>query len=143
MVIDTPRAEAAAAADRYRRLITVSLFLELAALAIAAVNMTNTFFSRARRRRREVGILKALRGSVGKVFAAFFAEALVVAAAGAAMGLGLGLLLSRLTEQVIGIGVSHAGLTMLGVAAAWLVVAACTVLPAAAAARLPAADAIR
>lgn len=143
VVIDTPRAEAAAAADRYRRLITVTLFLELAALAIAAVNMTNIFFSRARRRRREVGILKALGGSVGKVFAAFFAEALVVGAAGAAMGLGLALLLSRLTEQVIGFGVSHAGLTVLGVAAAWLVVAACTVLPAAAAARLPAADAIR
>ena len=143
VVIDTPRAEAAAAADRYRRLITVTLFLELAALAIAAVNMTNIFFSRARRRRREVGILKALGGSVGKVFAAFFAEALVVGAAGAAMGFGLALLLSRLTEQVIGFGVSHAGLTVLGVAAAWLVVAACTLLPAATAARLPAADAIR
>ena len=143
VVIDTPRAEAAAAADRYRRLITVTLFLELAALAIAAVNMTNIFFSRARRRRREVGILKALGGSVGKVFAAFFAEALVVGAAGAAMGLGLALLLSRLTAQVIGFGVSHAGLTVLGVTAAWLIVAACTVLPAAAAARLPAADAIR
>lgn len=143
VVIDTPRAEAAAAADRYRRLVTVTLFLELAALAIAAVNMTNIFFSRARRRRREVGILKALGGSVGKVFAAFFAEALVVGAAGAAMGLGLALLLSRLTEQVIGFGVSHAGLTVLGVAAAWLVVAACTLLPAATAARLPAADAIR
>ena len=143
VVIDTPRAEAAAAADRYRRLITVTLFLELAALAIAAVNMTNIFFSRARRRRREVGILKALGGSVGKVFAAFFAEALVVGAAGAAMGLGLALLLSRLTVQVIGFGVSHAGLTVLGVAAAWLVVTACTLLPAATAARLPAADAIR
>ena len=143
VVIDTPRAEAAAAADRYRRLITVTLFLELAALAIAAVNMTNIFFSRARRRRREVGILKALGGSAGKVFAAFFAEALVVGAAGAAMGLGLALLLSRLTEQVIGFGVSHHGLTVLGVAAAWLVVAACTLLPAATAARLPAADAIR
>ena len=143
VVIDTPRAEAAAAADRDRRLITVTLFLELAALAIAAVNMTNIFFSRARRRRREVGILKALGGSAGTVFAAFFAEALVVGAAGAAMGLGLALLLSRLTEQAIGFGVSHAGLTLLGVAAAWLVVATCTVLPAATAARLPAADAIR
>lgn len=143
VVIDTPRAEAAAAADRDRRLITVTLFLELAALAIAAVNMTNIFFSRARRRRREVGILKALGGSVGKVFATFFAEALVVGAAGAGMGLGLALLLSRLTEQAIGFGVSHAGLTLLGVAAAWLVVAACTVLSAATAARLPAADAIR
>ena len=143
VVIDTPRVEAAAAADRDRRLITVTLFLELAALAIAAVNMTNIFYSRARRRRREVGILKALGGSVGKVFAAFFAEALVVGAAGAAMGLGLALLLSRLTEQALGFGVRHAGLTLLGVAAAWLVVAAATVLPAATAARLPAADAIR
>ena len=143
VVIDTPRAEAAATADRYRRLVTVTLFLELAALVIAAVNMTNIFFSRALRRRRAVGILKALGASIPKVFAVFFLEALVVGAAGAAMGLGLALLLSRLMEQTVGFGVRHGGLTMLGVAAAWLLVATCTVLPAAAAARVPAADAIR
>ena len=143
VVIDTPRAAAAEAADRYRRLVALVLFLELAALVIAAVNMTNIFFSRARRRRRDVGILKALGASVPKVFAAFFVEALVVGAAGAAMGLGLALLLSRLIEQTIGFGVSDGGLILLGGAAAWLIVAACTVLPAAAAARLPASDAIR
>ena len=143
VVIDTPRAEAAATADRYRRLVTVTLFLELAALVIAAVNMTNIFFSRALRRRRAVGILKALGASIPKVFAVFFLEALVVGAAGAAIGLGLALLLSRLMEQTVGFGVRHGGLTMLGVAAAWLLVATCTVLPAAAAARVPAADAIR
>ena len=145
VVIDTPRAaaEAAAAADRYRRLVALVLFLELAALVIAAVNMTNIFFSRARRRRRDVGILKALGASVPKVFVAFFVEALVVGAAGAAMGLGLALLLSRLIEQTIGFGVSDGGLILLGGAAAWLIVAACTVLPAAAAARLPASAAIR
>ena len=143
VVIDTPRAAAAEAADRYRRLVALVLFLELATLVIAAVNMTNIFFSRARRRRRDVGILKALGASVPKVFAAFFVEALVVGAAGAAMGLGLALLLSRLIEQTIGFGVSDGGLILLGGAAAWLIVAACTVLPAAAAARLPASDAIR
>ena len=143
VVIDTPRAEAKEAADRYRRLVALVLFLELAALVIAAVNMTNIFFSRARRRRRDVGILKALGASVPKVFAAFFVEALVVGAAGAAMGLGLALLLSRLIEQTIGFGVSDGGLILLGGAAAWLIVAACTVLPAAAAARLPASAAIR
>ena len=143
VVIDTPRAAAEAAADRYRRLVALVLFLELAALVIAAVNMTNIFFSRARRRRRDVGILKALGASVPKVFATFFVEALVVGAAGAAMGLGLALLLSRLIEQTIGFGVSDGGLILLGGAAAWLIVAACTVLPAAAAARLPASAAIR
>ena len=61
----------------------------------------------------------------------------------AAAGLGLAALLSRLMEQTIGFCALHAGLVIAGVAAAWTVVAACNVLPAAAAARMPAADAIR
>ena len=143
VAISIPRDVYEAIYDRYRRLVTIILFLALSALLIAAVNMTNIFYSRAVRRQRSVGILKAVGASVPQVFAVFFLEALIVGAAGAAAGLGLAALLSGLMERTIGFGALHAGLVVAGVAAAWTIVAACNVLPAAAAARLPAADAIR
>ena len=143
VAISIPRDVYEAINDRYRRLVTIILFLALSALLIAAVNMTNIFYSRAVRRQRSVGILKAVGASVPQVFAVFFLEALIVGAAGAAAGLGLAALLSGLMERTIGFGALHAGLVVAGVAAAWTIVAACNVLPAAAAARLPAADAIR
>ena len=105
--------------------------------------MTIIFYSRAVRRRRSVGILKAVGASMGQVFAVFFLEALVVGLAGAAAGMGLAALLSRLMEQTIDFGTLHAGLVIAGVVAAWIIVAAGNVLPAVAAARMPAADAIR
>ena len=141
--ISIPRAEAQSTADRYRRLVAIILFLALSALTIAAVNMTNIFYGRAVRRQRSAGILKAVGASMGQVFAVFFLEALIVGAVGGAAGLGLAALLSGLMEQTIGFGALHAGLVIAGVAAAWTLVAACNVLPAVAAARMPAADAIR
>ena len=141
--ISIPRAEAQSTADRYRRLVAIILFLALSALTIAAVNMTNIFYGRAVRRQRAAGILKAVGASMGQVFAVFFLEALIVGAVGGAAGLGLAALLSGLMEQTIGFGALHAGLVIAGVAAAWTIVAACNVLPAVAAARIPAADAIR
>ena len=143
VAISIPRDVYEAINDRYRRLVTIILFLALSALLIAAVNMTNIFYSRAVRRQRSVGILKALGAGAPQVFAVFFLEALIVGAAGAAAGLGLAALLSGLMERTIGFGALHAGLVVAGVAAAWTIVAVCNVLPAAAAARLPAADAIR
>ena len=141
--ISIPRAEAQSTTDRYRRLVRIILFLALSALLIAAVNMTNLFYSRAVRRQRSVGILKAVGASVAQVFAVFFLEALIVGGAGAAAGMGLAAFLSRLMEQTIGFGALHVGLIIVGVAAAWTIVAACNMLPAAAAARMPTADAIR
>lgn len=143
VAISIPRDVYEAIYDRYRRLVTIILFLALSALLIAAVNMINIFYSRAVRRQRSVGILKALGAGAPQVFAVFFLEALIVGAAGAAAGLGLAALLSGLMERTIGFGALHVGLVVAGVAAAWTIVAACSVLPAAAAARLPAADAIR
>lgn len=143
VAISIPRDTAEAITDRYRRLVTIILFLALSALLIAAVNMTNIFYSRAVRRQRSVGILKAIGAGMPQVFSVFFLEALIVGAVGAAAGLGLAALLSGLMERTIGFGALHVGLVVAGVAAAWTIVAACNVLPAAAAARLPAADAIR
>ena len=143
VAISVPRAEAEATADRNGRLATVILFLALSALLIAAVNVTNIFFSRAVRKRRQVGILKAVGASIRQVFTVFFLEALAIGAAGAAAGFGLSALLSRLMEQTIGFGALQIGLIVIGVLASWAIVAVFNVVPAQAAARAPAAEAIR
>ena len=143
VAISVPRAEAEATADRNGRLATVILFLALSALLIAAVNVTNIFFSRAVRKRRTVGILKAVGASIRQVFTVFFLEAMAIGAVGAAVGLGLSALLSRLMEETIGFGALQIGLIVVGVLASWGIVAVFNVVPASAAARVPAAEAIR
>ena len=143
VAISVPREEAEATADRNGRLATVILFLALSALLIATVNVTNIFFSRTVRKRRQVGILKAVGASIRQVFTVFFLEAMAIGAAGAAVGFGLSALLSRLMEQTIGFGALQIGLIVLGVLASWAIVAVFNVVPAQAAARVPAAEAIR
>ena len=143
VAISIPREEAEATTDRNGRLATVILFLALSALLIAAVNVTNIFFSRAVRKRRSVGILKAVGASIRQVFTVFFLEALAIGAVGAGVGFGLSALLSRLMEETIGFGALQIGLIVVGVLASWAIVAVFNVVPASAAARTPAAEAIR
>ena len=141
--ISDPRPEALAMADRYRRLARVILFLALSALLIATLNMSSMFASRALRRRRAAGILKAMGAARTRVFAVFLLDALVAGAIGSAAGVALAALLARLMEREFGVGGLDPGLIVAGVAASWIVVAACSVLPAVVAARAPAAEAIR
>ena len=141
--ITDPRAEARKIADRYRRLVRVILFLALSALLIATLNMSNISASRALRKRRSVGILKAMGASWTRVCAVCLLDAFVIGAIGSAAGVGLAALLARLLEQEFGVGGFDPGLISAGVAASWTIVAACAVLPAVAAARSPAAEAIR
>ena len=141
--ITDPRAEAHTIADRYRRLVRVIMFLALSALLIATLNMSNILASRALRRRRSAGILKAMGAACTRVFVVFLMEALVVGAIGSAAGVGLAAGLAHLMEQEFGFGGFDPGLIVAGVAASWTIVAACSVLPALAAARAPAAEAIR
>ena len=141
-VIDQ-RAQAQAAADRYRRMLKVILFLAAAAVLIAALNLSDTFASRALRRRRSAGILKAIGADRTRVFAVFSLDALLMGAVGSPPGVALASLLAHLTWQEFGYGGLGLGSTLVGVAAAWIVIFSCSVLPAVAAARVPAADAIR
>ncbi len=143
VAISVPREEAEATSDRNGRLATVILFLALSALLIAAVNVTNIFFSRAVRKQRSVGILKAVGASIRQVFTVFFLEALAIGAIGAGVGFGLSALLSRLMEETIGFGALEIGLIVVGVLVSWAIVAVFNVVPASAAARVPAAEAIR
>jgi putative ABC transport system permease protein len=143
VVITVPRAAAEAARDRSARLVTIILFLALSALVIAAANVTNILSSRAMRKRRSVGVLKALGATAGSVFRLFILEALIIGAAGAALGTGFSILLSWLMQETMGFGGVLAGLLAAGVVGAAALVTALDILPAMQAARVPAAEAIR
>ena len=141
--ISDPRPEAHAVADRYRRMSRIIQLVALSALLIAVLKMSNIFSSRALRRRRSAGILKAMGAPRGRVFTLFFVEALVVGAVGSAAGVGLAAVLTGMMEREFGVGGLRPCLVAGGVAAAWAIVATCSVLPAMSAARAPAAEAIR
>jgi len=78
--------------ERIRSLlfVTVLLILVLSAMGVLAATA-----GLAIERRRDVGLMKAIGGSVRRVMRFFLAEALVIAVAGGALGGGLGLLLSQ------------------------------------------------
>ena len=141
--IQIPREEAEATRDRNGRLVTIILFLALSGLLIAAVNVSNILFSRALRKRKSVGILKALGASRGAVFWVFFLEALMIGIGGAIVGTGISFLQSDLIETTMGFGALSIWMLFIGVLAAWAVTTALTLLPARQASRVPAAEAIR
>ena len=143
VVVTIPRAEVEAAQDRTARLISVILFLAVAGLLIASVNVSNILLGRAMRKRKNVGILKALGASIRDVFGLFFIEALILGAAGAVVGAGLSILISRLMVVAIAQGAVLSIMLFLGILAAWAVTTSLTVIPALQASRIPAADALR
>jgi putative ABC transport system permease protein len=70
-------------------------------LLITVLCVMNNFAAIVYQRRKEIGILKAIGGSEGRIAALFAAEALAVGAAGSVAGLGLGWLLARWLGQEI------------------------------------------
>jgi hypothetical protein len=143
VVLTVPRAAAEAARDRSGRLLTVILFLAFSALLIAAANVTTILGSRAMRKRRAVGVLKALGATTRSVFGLFIIEALIIGAAGAALGTGFSSVISWLMQSTMGFGGVLAGLLAAGILGAAVLVTALDILPAMQAARVPAAEAIR
>jgi hypothetical protein len=143
VVITIPRYAAESARDRNNRLVTVILFLAVSALLIAAANVMNILGSRALRKRRSVGILKALGATWQGVFTLFFLEAGVIGAFGAVLGTGFSALISVLMRQTMGLGGVSVGFLAAGIAGAAILVTALDILPAMQAARVPAAEAIR
>jgi putative ABC transport system permease protein len=143
VVITIPRTEVEAAQDRTSRLVSVILFLAVAGLLIASVNVSNILLGRAMRKRKNVGILKALGASIRDVFGLFFIEALVLGVSGAILGTGLSVLISRLMVIAISGGAVVSIMLFLGILAAWAVTTSLTVIPALQASRIPAAEALR
>ena len=141
--VNDPGAEARLIAGRFRGVVRSVLFLSASLLAVSTLYLANIFAGRALRKRRSAGILKAMGATAGGVFAVFAVEAAVIAAIGGAIGLGVAALLASDVSYRIGVEVSAAGPLLAGLGLSLTIVAACSLLPAAAAARAPAAEAIR
>lgn len=141
--IDIPRAEATEAADRNGRLITLILFLAVAGLLIASVNVSNILMGRAMRRQKAVGILKALGASRKRIFTLFFEEALIIGLLGSVLGVGLSLAMTSIMTRSMGLkAFSWGGITG-GIILALSITLTLTLFPAVAASRTEAADAMR
>lgn len=141
--VNDPGAEARLIAGRFRGVVRAVLFLSASLLAVSTLYLANIFAGRALRKRRSAGILKAMGATAGGVFAVFAVEAAVIAVIGGAIGLGVAALLASDVSYRIGVEVSAAGPLLAGLGLSLTIVAACSLLPAAAAARAPAAEAIR
>lgn len=143
-VID-PRPQAQAAVERYRRMARIMQFLTLCALVTAVLTLTDAFSSRALRRRRSAGILRAAGAPRKRVFNVLFLDAVLLGVIGSPPGAAAASLLAHVMRREFGFGFGGVDLGPLlaGVGAAWLIVASCGILPAVAAARAPVADAVR
>jgi hypothetical protein len=143
VTLSVPREEAEATRDRNARLTAIILFLGVSGLFIAGVNVSNILLSRAMRRQRTVGILKALGASRNAIFRLFFTEALAIGVAATIVGLFVSILLARLMQSTIDIGRINPAMLAVGLGVSWVVSTVLTVFPAMQASRIPAAEAMR
>ena len=143
VVVNTPGTVARATIDRNSRLVTIILFLAVAGLLIAAVNVSNILSSRAMRRRKSIGILKALGATRRAVFVLFLEEALTIGLVGAVLGIGVSVGFTRL------LGESYASASLItlpmiaGALGALAITFGLTIIPALQASSIPAAEALR
>jgi putative ABC transport system permease protein len=84
-----------------RRLLWTMLGGVFGVLLIACANVANLLLGQAALRAREVGIRTALGASRGRILAQFLTEPLILAAAGAVLGIGLAVLGIRVFEGAI------------------------------------------
>ncbi|MGL1890853.1 MAG: ABC transporter permease [Spirochaetaceae bacterium] len=102
--ISNPRAEATRLVSRNRGISILILFLSLAGLFIASVNVSNILMSRSLRMKKHVGILKALGASKKSIIKLFATEALIITLIGSILGAGLAIPLSMAMESSLGLG---------------------------------------
>jgi putative ABC transport system permease protein len=143
VVITIPRQEAQALQDRNARIVTMILFLALAGLFIAAVNVSNILLGRAMRKQKTVGILKALGASKQRIFNLFFREALIIGFYASLIGVGISYVLAELMQRTTQFGSIDPLLLVVGIVVAWIITTILTIFPALQASKIPAAEAMR
>lgn len=99
ITLSNPRSQALQLISRNTGVSLLILFLSLAGLFIAAVNVSNILMSRAMRMKRHVGILMALGSSRQGILRLFAWEAAGITLAGALLGVLLSLPLNRTMQS--------------------------------------------
>lgn len=143
VVVSTPGTETMATIDRNTRLVTIILFLAVTGLLIAAVNVSNILYSRAMRRRKSVGILKALGATKRAVFHLFFKEALTVGLVGGLLGIAVSIGFTRLLGEAYAADALVTLPMVSGAVGALMITLGLTVIPALQASSIPPAEALR
>ncbi|MDP3178621.1 MAG: FtsX-like permease family protein, partial [Spirochaetaceae bacterium] len=143
IAISNPRSEAQRLIDRNTGIGLLILILSLSGLFIALVNVSNILLSRGLRMRRNVGILMAMGASRSRIMGLFSTEALVVAAAGSALGAALSLPLSGTMQGALGLSTGAWGYAFVGAVASCILTLAFSLVPAWQSSRLVPAEAMR
>jgi ABC-type lipoprotein release transport system permease subunit len=143
LVVSNPRAEAQKLIDRNTGIGFLILFLALAALFIASVNVSHILLSRGLRMRKGVGILMALGASKASILLLFAEEGVFLSTAGSLLGALLAWPLSQTMESALGLTHSSAWFLVAGVAGAWVLNLVFSILPAVQNSKVPPADAMR
>ncbi|TCS35693.1 ABC transporter permease [Reinekea marinisedimentorum] len=141
--ISVPREEAEAIISRNEKIAIITLVLALAGLLIASVNVSNILYSRTLRRRKQIGILKALGATRRDVFTMFLSEGGLLLVVGAVFGIAIVLAFSQILSSANGEGSFNYLAVALGVLVSSIITLAFTVVPALQAAKVPPAEAMR
>ncbi|MCD6397052.1 MAG: FtsX-like permease family protein, partial [Spirochaetaceae bacterium] len=104
IAVSNPREEAAKLVARNRGISMLILFLSMAGLFIASVNVSNILMSRSLRMKKHVGILKALGASKATILKLFTGEAIFITITGSLVGMGLAFPLTRAMEGSLDLG---------------------------------------
>lgn len=103
IALSNPREEAQNLVNRNRGISYLILFLSMAGLFIASVNISNILMSRTLRMKKHVGILKALGASNRNILKLFSIEAAFITLGGAALGTMIAFPLSKAMESAMGL----------------------------------------
>lgn len=136
--------EVDAAKSVVRIFVMVLACVAFVCVATGAIGVMNVLLISVRERRREIGLLKAIGATSRQVALLFLLEAAAYASLGGLLGILLGLGMTALFGALIGlmpqVKLLHMGLLLAGAAALGL---SFGVIPAAKAAGLPPAQALR
>jgi hypothetical protein len=141
--ISVPRETAEALIARNEKIAVITMVLALAGLLIASVNVSNILYSRTLRRRKQIGILKALGATRQEIFNLFLSEGAILLMIGALFGIGIVILFALAISSTSGSSSVNYLAVALGVVTSSIITLAFTVVPASQAAKVPPAEAMR
>lgn len=141
--ISNPVQESTKVSERNNGIGLLILFLSLAGLFIASVNVSNILMSRSLRMKKHVGILKALGATRNSILMLFVKESLLITGIGALLGTVIAIPLSKTMEESLGLGDVSWLYILVGVLLSSILTLTFSVLPARQSAAIEAAEAMR